>query len=87
MTRPIMKVWFDKMPESNGKTNWTVILHREGQCISEGICIYRSEYPDRARYEADHMKWLIGENEAEPDILAYDPDLHSGYVKPEPPKC
>lgn len=80
--KPELTVWYGSMPETNGKTNWTAILHRKGQQLWEGITIDRSEYPDRVRYEADRMRHLIGELADEPDILAYDADAHSGYVKP-----
>lgn len=79
---PELTVWYGAMPETNGKTNWTAMLHREGQHPWEGITIDRSEYPDRVRYEADRMSHLIGELADEPDILAYDADAHSGYVEP-----
>lgn len=72
-----LEVWFGPMSESNGKTNWTAILHRGD--ITQGITIERSEYKDRVRYEADRMRWMIGVLEEEPDILQYDADLHSGY--------
>lgn len=72
---PALAVWFGSMPESNGKTNWTAILHRRGDEPWKGITIERSEYKDRVRYEADRLRWLIGELEQEPDILAYDEDL------------
>lgn len=87
---PELAVWYGKMPESNGKSNWTAILYRKGGegsfmgRLSEGITIDRSEYEDRVRYEADRMRYLIGELDQEPDILAYDENLHSGYVKPTP---
>ena len=80
--KPELTVWYGAMPETNGKTNWTAILHREGQHPREGITIDRSEYPDRVRYEADRMRHLIGELADEPDILAYDAEAHSGYVYP-----
>jgi hypothetical protein len=80
--KPELTVWYGAMPETNGKTNWTAILHRKGECLSTGITIYRSEYPDRVRYEADRMSHLIGELADEPDILAYDANAHSGYVEP-----
>lgn len=80
--KPELTVWYGAMPESNGKTNWTAILHRKGQKPWEGITIDRSEYPDRVRYEADRVRHLIGELADEPDILAYDANAHSGYVKP-----
>ena len=80
--KPELTVWYGAMPETNGKTNWTAILHREGQHPWEGITIDRSEYPDRVRYEADRMRHLIGELADEPDILAYDAEAHSGYVYP-----
>jgi len=80
-----LSVWEGPMPESNGKSNFTVILHRGD--ISEGICVYRSEYPDRARYEADCFRHLIGDPAfpSKPCILDYDADKHSGYVKPAEP--
>lgn len=81
-SKPELTVWYGAMPETNGKTNWTAILHRKGECLSTGITIDRSEYPDRVRYEADRMSHLIGELADEPDILAYDADAHSGYVEP-----
>ncbi|EMS1124405.1 DUF551 domain-containing protein [Klebsiella aerogenes] len=79
---PALSVWYGCMPETNGKTNWTAILYRNGGCISNGITIDISEYPDRVRYEADRMRHLIGELKEEPDILKYDADAHSGYVSP-----
>ncbi|ENS0169211.1 DUF551 domain-containing protein [Citrobacter freundii] len=79
---PELTVWYGSMPETNGKTNWTAMLHRKGQHPWEGITIDCSEYPDRVRYEADRMRHLIGELADEPDILAYDADAHSGYVNP-----
>lgn len=81
-SRPELTVWYGSMPETNGKTNWTAMLHRKGQYPWDGITIECSEYPDRVRYEADRMRHLIGELSDEPDILAYDADAHSGYVKP-----
>jgi hypothetical protein len=75
-----LSVWYGSMPESNGKTDWTAILHKGD--IAEGITIDRSEYPDRVRYEADRMRWMIGEIDKEPWILDYDADKHSGYAAP-----
>ncbi|WP_318247945.1 DUF551 domain-containing protein [Klebsiella pneumoniae] len=79
---PELSVWYGSMPERNGKSNWTAILHRKGECLSTGITIELSEYPERVRYEADRVRHIIGELKEEPDILAYDADAHSGYVKP-----
>lgn len=76
-----LKVWYGSMPESNGKTNWTAILYKDDD-IDSGITISRSEYPDRVRYEADKMRFMIGEITKEPDILTYDDKLHSGYSEP-----
>ncbi|MFM0058508.1 hypothetical protein PQR64_23080 [Paraburkholderia phytofirmans] len=73
-----LTVWYGSMPESNGKSNWTAILHNGD--IASGITLDRSEYPDRVRYEADRARWLIGELLEEPFILDYDVDKHSGYV-------
>lgn len=84
-----LTVWYGKMPESNGRENWTAILrpkagdHMHG--LMDGFCFARSEYHDRVRYEADRMRWIIGELTEKPDILAYDAGLHSGYVeRPDP---
>lgn len=77
---PKLQVWFGSLPETNGKTNWTAILHRDN--FYEGITIARSEYKDRVRYEADRMRWMIGELSEEPDILQYAENLHSGYTEP-----
>jgi hypothetical protein len=70
-----LTVWFGAMPESNGKANWTAILHRGD--LSEGYTIERSEHHDRVRYEADRVRWLIGETGFQPDILMYDADMLS----------
>jgi hypothetical protein len=78
--KPKLSVWYGPMPESNGKTNWTAILHKGD--IASGMTIDKSEYPDRVRYEADRVRWLIGELDKEPFILDYDADKHSGYVAP-----
>lgn len=80
-TVPGLTVWYGSMPESNGKTNWTASLHRKDDPV-KGFTIDRSEYPDRVRYEADRMRWLIGELPDEPDILAYDENKRSGYSAP-----
>jgi len=78
-----LTVWYGKMPESNGKSNWTASLHRKGGDVHmDGFCFARSEYPDRVRYEADRVRWIIGELAEKPYILDYDADLHSGYVEP-----
>jgi hypothetical protein len=80
---PPLAVWYGEMPESNGRRNWTASLHRRDGCIHlDGFCFARSEYPDRVRYEADRMRWIIGDLADKPDILAYDADLHSGYASP-----
>jgi hypothetical protein len=84
MNRPELAVWYGSMPESNGKHNYTAILYRKDEGVYDGITIDRSEYPDRVRYEADRMRFLIGEITEEPDILAYDANKHSGYVKSYP---
>lgn len=79
---PELTVWYGSMPESNGKTNWTAILHRKGEGIQDGMTIDRSEYPGRVLYAADRVRYLIGEKADRPCILDYDADAHSGYVKP-----
>jgi hypothetical protein len=90
--QPELTVWFGSMPESCGRENWTVTLRRktrpEAGSASElhhlmsGFQVYRTEYKDRARYEADRLRFLLGEIDKEPHILDYDADLHSGYVEP-----
>jgi hypothetical protein len=67
-----LTVWYGSMPESNGKSNWTAILHRGD--ISEGYTIDRSEYPDQVRFAADEVRFLIGELKERPWILDYDTD-------------
>lgn len=79
---PYLTVWYGSMPETNGKSNWTAILHRKGEGIQDGITIDRSEYPGRVLYAADRVRYLIGEKPDRPFILNYDGDKHSGYVKP-----
>lgn len=78
-----LAVWCGAMPESNGKSNFTIMLHRKDEHFSEGITYERSEYPDRIRYEADRLRYKIGELDEEPCITQYDGDKHSGY-KPAP---
>ena len=79
---PELTVFYKSMPESNGKENWTAILHRKGEGIQDGITIDRSEYPGRVLYAADRVRYLIGEKPDRPYILDYDGDKHSGYVWP-----
>jgi hypothetical protein len=67
-----LTVWYGSMPESNGRTNWTAILHRGD--MSEGHTIDRSQYPGRVRYAADRVRFLLGELDKEPWILDYDGD-------------
>ena len=84
--RPRLSVWFGEMPESNGRKNWTASLHRTGDDPHfNGFCFARSEYPDRVKYEADRMRWIIGQSKKRPDILDYDEHLHSGYTAPPSP--
>ncbi|WP_274643946.1 hypothetical protein [Pseudomonas serbica] len=74
-----LAVWSGAMPESNGKSNFTIMLHRKDEHFSDGITYERSEYPERIRYEADRLRYLIGELDEDPFILDYDTDKHSGY--------
>lgn len=67
-----LTVWYGPMPESNGRTNWTAILH-SGDMV-DGVTLARSEYPDRVRYEADRVRYLLGDLPERPDILDYDGD-------------
>lgn len=78
-----LAVWCGPMPESNGRQNWTAMLYRKGGDIfgAGSITIDRSEYPDRIRYEADRLRYLIGKRDEEPDIMEYDANAHSGYVE------
>jgi len=87
-----LEVWFGSMPESNGRENWTVTLRRKAapsdasahdlHRLMSGVSVYRSEYKDRARYEADRLRFLLGDLAEAPHILDYDADLHSGYAAP-----
>lgn len=77
-----LAVWFGSMPESNGKQNWTAILHKGD--IYEGFTIAVSEYKDRVRYDADCVKYMIGEITTEPQILDYDGDLQESQPLPAP---
>jgi len=73
-----LAVWFGSMPESNGKVNWTAILYRKETntfLSGDGYTLARSEYTDRVRYEADRVRFLIGELATPPWILDYDSDL------------
>lgn len=89
VAKPELSVWEGAMPESNGKSNFTAVLHRkdaEGfDIFTDGFTISRSEYPDRVRYEADKVRWIIGQRENRPELWdeGYDFDEHSGYVKPD----
>lgn len=65
-----LTVWYGKMPESCGRTNWTAILRGNG----EDYTIDRSEYPDRVRYAADCVRNIIGDLPKKPFILDYDGD-------------
>lgn len=78
-----LTVWYGSMPESNGKSNFTAILYRKGGNIMDGYTIDRSEYLDRVRYEADRVRYLIGELNDPPSILDYDGGKRSDYVAPE----
>lgn len=82
--RPGLTVWDGSMPESNGKLNFTAVLMRKDlplfKGVSSGFTIAQSEYPDRVRYEADCVRYLIGELAEKPFILDYDTEKHSGYV-------
>jgi hypothetical protein len=81
---PKLSVHYGPMPESNGKSNFTAILCRDGD-IYEGFTLARSEYPERVRYDADCVRFLIGEIAERPSLLNYDADKHSGYCAPVVP--
>jgi len=84
--KPDLTVWYGAMPESNGKSNFTATLMRKGADFfgTDHYTFSRSEYPDRVRYEADFMSYLIGERAERPEMWdkGYDFDKHSGYVAP-----
>lgn len=81
--QPALTVWYGSMPESNGKSNFMALLKRKGAGLFDTnyMTIAMSEYPERVRYEADCVRYLIGELKEEPSILDYDTDKHSGYVE------
>lgn len=80
--QPALTVWEGAMPESNGKSNFTSLLCRKGGGIfdTDAFTIARSEYPGRVKYEADRVRYLIGELAERPCITDYDVDAHSDYV-------
>lgn len=86
-SQPKLTVWYGSMPESNGKKNWTALLHRAGESMmgAELHTIDRSEYPDRVRYAADCVRYIIGELDEKPFILDYDADKYDGLVIPDAP--
>lgn len=79
--RPLT-VWYGSMPESNGKSNFTAVLIRKGASLfdCDEFTIERSEYPERVRYEANRVRYLIGELAERPCITDYDANKHSGYI-------
>lgn len=85
---PTLTVWSGPMPESNGRHNYTAVLHRKDSegldRFTDGFQFARGEHPDRVRYEADFMRWLIGERDTKPELWddCYDMDKHSGYKAP-----
>lgn len=83
---PELTVFYGAMPESNGKSNFTATLMRKGASLfdTNQYTFSQSEYPDRVRYDADSMRYLIGELEVAPDLHDYDGDKHSSYVEPQP---
>jgi hypothetical protein len=84
--QPELTVWYGPMPESSGAQNFTATLMRKGASMfdTDQYIFSRSEYPDRVRYEADFMRYLIGERAERPELWdkSYDADKHSGYVAP-----
>ncbi len=76
---PKLGVLFNSMPESDGRSNWTVVLHRANDSgldvFSNGFQVHRSESYGQARYHADRLRFLIGDIPDRPDILEYDPSL------------
>lgn len=88
--QPQLTVWEGAMPESNGRSNFTAILRRKTtvpfdrfedlEALSISHTIARSEYPYRVKYEADRVRYLLGELAKRPRITDYDADTHSDYV-------
>ena len=75
-SKPELEVFFGSFPESTGDRNWSVLLCRSEDKgldkITNGIGIHRSEYYGRAMYEADCLRYLIGETSEEPSMSNYD---------------
>lgn len=83
-----LTVHYGSMPESNGRENWTATVYRKNggnfwEDLADGVQLARSEYPDRVRYFADRMRYLLGELEERPDIRQYDADRKSPWIPPE----
>jgi len=68
--KPVLTVWYGKMPETNGRNNWTAVLRGNGADFT----LDRSEYPHRVRYAADTVRHILGELPEQPFILDYDAD-------------
>lgn len=86
--KPQLKVWYGSMPESNGKSNWTVLLHPDtsDNPFWDSFTVHQSEYEDRARYDYDTLRYMLGEIDTKPCILDYDADLKSSYDETLDPK-
>lgn len=88
-TTPELIVGFGSMPESNGRENWTVRLIRRkdidpNQPINaeaNAFQLFRSEFKDRMRYEADCLRFFLEQTDKKPNILDYDADLCSDFAK------
>lgn len=79
-TQPKLTVVLRSFPESNGKRNWTAMFRRAegfsgliGNC--GGITIARGEYWNRVAFHAEEARFLLGERNTEPFILAYGDDV------------
>lgn len=70
-----LQVLYYSMPTSCGKTNWTASLVTKGRGYFN---LARSEYPQHVRYQADYVRWLIGEL----DMMPYLPDYNTHEQTP-----
>ena len=80
-----LTVWFDAMPESNGKRNWTVMVCPLVNGLPDqvdGYTIMRSEYHGRSQYTADYFRWLLGETQHRPCPTEYDENSKEPFITP-----
>lgn len=79
-----LKVVLFKIPESNGKRNWQAYFKRKDDPTFKGlvgslggICISWGECWNRVAYEAERVRFLLGERTTEPSLQEYGDDVNT----------